>query len=72
MVAGTPHPGGTGPDSCHIRVRFDSPPIVFDYQDDRAVAARFSAAVTKAGARVTIDSDLRDNLPPLPCRRLWT
>ncbi|WP_280263006.1 hypothetical protein [Nocardia wallacei] len=53
-------------------MRFDSPPIVFDYQDDRAVAARFSAAVTKAGARVTIDSDLRDNLPPLPCRRLWT
>jgi hypothetical protein len=28
--------------------------------------------VTKTGALVTIDSDLRDNLPPLPCRRLWT
>ncbi|MBF6175750.1 hypothetical protein [Nocardia blacklockiae] len=72
MVAGTPRPGGTDPDSCHIRVRFDSPPIEFDYQDDRSVAARFSAAVTRMGASVTIDFDLRENLPPLPCRRLWT
>jgi hypothetical protein len=59
-------------DSCHIHVRFTSSVVEFDYQDDSAIAVRFAAAAAGTGAIVTIDNDLWENLPPLPCRRLWT
>ncbi len=58
--------------SCHIRVWFEDYRIELNYQDDRAVATHFAAAAAGSGATVTIDSDLRDDLPSLPCRRLWT
>jgi hypothetical protein len=56
---------------CHIHVSFASPPVELDYQDDRDIAARFAAAVARTGAVVTIDGDLRRDLPLLPCRGLW-
>jgi hypothetical protein len=59
-------------DLCHIRVRFTCPPLELDFQDDRAVADRFAAAAYKVGAAVTIDNNLSDSWPPLPCHRLWT
>ncbi len=73
VKAATPQPRGTTtPDTCHIRVHFDRPPLEFDYQDDRTVALRFAHALTGLDASVTIDIDLRENLPPLPCRQLCT
>lgn len=60
------------PDSCHIRVWFEHHRIELNYQDDRAVATHFAQAAAGFGATVTIDSDLREDLPALPCRRLWT
>ncbi|MEU7767632.1 hypothetical protein AB0B25_21215 [Nocardia sp. NPDC049190] len=57
---------------CHIRVRFARPLLELDYQDDREVADRFAAVAHKVGADVTIDDELRDSRPPLPCRGLWT
>ncbi len=57
---------------CHIRVRFLTPPVELDYRDDRTIARRFAAAVASFGAVVTIDSDNRADLPPLPCHSLWT
>jgi len=59
-------------DSCHIHVRFDSPPMELNYRDDRAIAHRFAAAAARIGAIVTIDGNLQHDDPPLPCRRLWT
>jgi hypothetical protein len=58
-------------DLCHIRVRFVCPPLELDFQDIREVADRFAAAAHKVGAAVTIDYNLSDTWPPLPCRRLW-
>ncbi|MEU7767666.1 hypothetical protein AB0B25_21395 [Nocardia sp. NPDC049190] len=59
-------------DLCHIRVRFTCPSLELDYQDYREVADRFAAVAHKVGADVTIDDELCDSRPPLPCRRLWT
>jgi hypothetical protein len=66
--------GSTQPDSdvCHIRVRFTSPDLELDYQDERSVAHRFAAAAQRFGAAVTVDDEVREDFPPLPCRRLWT
>jgi hypothetical protein len=55
----------------HIRVRFSRPPVELDYQDDREIADRFAAAAAQLGAAVIVDDELRDDLPPLPCRALW-
>ncbi|WP_040790966.1 hypothetical protein [Nocardia paucivorans] len=61
------HPG-----VCHIRVCFANPPVELDYQDDHHVARRFAAAASTTGAVVTIDENVQEHLPPLPCRSLWT
>ncbi len=58
--------------ACHIRVWFEHHRIELNYQDNRAVATHFAEAAVGFGATVTIDSDLRDDLPALPCRRLWS
>ncbi|WP_406277822.1 hypothetical protein OH799_08935 [Nocardia sp. NBC_00881] len=58
-------------DWCRIHVRFEHPPIELDYRDARTVARHFAAAAATIGAVVTIDHDLRGDLPPLPCRSLW-
>lgn len=58
-------------EQCHIRVCFTQPAMELDYQDERGVADRFAAALNRIGAAVTVDNELRDGLPPLPCRRLW-
>jgi hypothetical protein len=59
-------------DSCRINVRFEHPPIELDYRDKNTVARHFAAAAARIGAVVTINHDLRGELPPLPCRSLWT
>ncbi|WP_327118109.1 hypothetical protein OHB12_09455 [Nocardia sp. NBC_01730] len=59
-------------DWCRIHVRFEHPPIELDYRDASIIARQFAAAATRIGAVVTIDHDLRGDLPPLPCRSLWT
>lgn len=58
-------------DQCHIRVRFRCPPLELDYRDERTVAEQFATVARKVGVVVTIDDDLSDDWPPLPCRRLW-
>jgi hypothetical protein len=69
QLGGSPHPAT---DVCHIRVRFIRPHLELHYQDERSVAHRFAAEAERFGAAVTVDDNLRDDFPPLPCRRLWT
>lgn len=69
QLGGSAHPDS---DVCHIRVRFTSPALELDYQDERSVAHRFAAAAQRFGAAVTVDDELHEDFPPLPCRRLWT
>jgi hypothetical protein len=69
QLGGSAHPAV---DVCHIRVRFMQPQLELDYQDERSVAHRFAAAVQRFGAAVTVDDNLHEDFPPLPCRRLWT
>lgn len=69
--------GGTdgrpqNPGSCHIHVRFASPAMELDYQDDPTVARQFAAAASRIGVIVSIDYDVAKGCPRLPCRRLWT
>lgn len=55
---------------CHLRVQFaDFPPL--DYRAERDVACRFALAAPSVGATAVLDDELRDDLPPLPCARLW-
>ncbi|MGF6889556.1 hypothetical protein ABIA39_009021 [Nocardia sp. GAS34] len=56
---------------CHIRIRFFNPAIELDYRASRDAADMFAAAIGPA-AVVTIDADIGDPMPPLPCARLWT
>ena len=56
---------------CHIRIRFFRPSIELDYHASHDTADLFTAAVGPSAA-VTIDADITDTMPPLPCARLWT
>jgi len=58
------------PTECHVRVRFDGYPQL-DYMAETAAAIRFALAAVTVGAVVTTDDNLRDDLRPLPCARLW-
>lgn len=47
--------------------------LQFDYRADRAAAELFARDVGPAlGAEVTIDDQVHDGLPPLPCAELWS
>lgn len=55
---------------CHLRVLFEGfPPL--DYRADRDAACNFMLAAPSVGAIAFLDDELRDDLPLLPCSRLW-
>ncbi len=55
---------------CHLRVLFDGfPPL--DYRADCDAAQRFVLAAPSVGATAFLNDDPHDDLPPLPCARLW-
>ncbi|MFD0360839.1 hypothetical protein ACFQZZ_05180 [Nocardia sp. GCM10030253] len=58
-----------------ITVYFDGPTpadaLILEYAATRAEAWEFTSAAVHAGLVVTVDSKVRPELRPLPCRSLW-
>ncbi|MBB5915492.1 hypothetical protein BJY24_004404 [Nocardia transvalensis] len=57
------------PDLRHIRIEVG--PFSLDYQGCAAQIADISAELVSVGLVVTVDDDVRPDLPPLPCGALW-
>jgi hypothetical protein len=55
---------------CRLRVWFEGHEPL-EYRAPVDVAHHFAMAAHTVGAVVTIDNDVRDDLRPLPCERLW-
>ncbi|KZM75767.1 hypothetical protein AWN90_20745 [Nocardia terpenica] len=57
----------------HIRI--ESGAFTLDYQataeQAQSVADELAAANSKSELVVTVDDDVQDDLPPLPCSELW-
>ncbi|WP_330230572.1 hypothetical protein OHA40_32245 [Nocardia sp. NBC_00508] len=55
---------------CHIRVQLEGfPPL--DFRAERDAALNFAHAASSVGVIASTDDDIRDDLPLLPCARLW-
>ena len=58
---------------CHIRIEFAEPRTVLEYRANRTAAIVYAEEISKClgGATITIDDEVRADLAPLPCARLW-
>ncbi len=55
---------------CRVCVLFAGFPLL-EYRAEREAACRFARAAPSVGAVAFLDEELRDDLRPLPCARLW-
>jgi len=46
--------------------------MTLDFQDDRAIADQFAAALRSHNTTIVIDDETNGSLGRLPCRALWT
>lgn len=58
---------------CQVIVRFPRLPDPLRFRAEIGAARRFADEVNRSGRNITvlIDLDAPDDLPPLPCERLW-
>ncbi|WP_225725984.1 MULTISPECIES: hypothetical protein [unclassified Nocardia] len=60
------------PHQCHVHLSVEDG-LTFDYRAEPRAAYLFARDVgALLGAEVTIDDQVHDGLPPLPCACLWS
>lgn len=56
---------------CHMTVRFPGRPLMHYRADAEAAHTLAKAAYERGPATIRIDQDIREELQPMPCQRLW-
>lgn len=65
-------PADERPADRRVRLWF-GPHLLHDYRAGADAAAEYAEAIGRrfAGLKITIDAEVSDDLPPLPCEQLW-
>ncbi len=73
ILTGQQKTAGPAASQRRVRVWFGEH-LLHDYRADADAAAEYSAAIGRrfAGLQVKLDSEVTEELQPLPCEQLWT